>query len=340
MVNNGIHIRKTRDRFSVTPGPGQLRADCFPDAGKKEIPRRSWCRLFLMRVLASGLSLGFWLTGTALAEIRVVDDFGRDVVLAEPARRILSLAPHTTENLFSAGAGDRVVGVVDHSDYPPAANDLPSVGSYVQFNIEGVLALAPDLVVAWRSNSNGEMLDHLERHGITVYFSEPRTFVGVVENIRELALLAGTEDALDPRLDQALAKIAEARDRFAGRPVLDVFYQIWSEPLMTLNGEHFITRILEVCGARNLFADLSIIAPRVSMEAVIEANPDVIIAGLRDGVRPDMSFWRKWTMVKAVKRDRFVFVDSDVMHRHTLRMLLGIPGFCSQIDAARRGSSG
>ncbi len=293
-----------------------------------------------MRVLASGLSLGFWLTGTALAEIRVVDDFGRDVVLAEPARRILSLAPHITENLFSAGAGDRVVGVVDHSDFPPAANDLPSVGSYVHFNIEGALALAPDLVVAWRNNSNGEMLDHLERHGITVYFSEPRTFVGVVENIRELALLAGTEDAVDPRLDQALGKIAEARDRFVGRPVLDVFYQIWSEPLMTLNGEHFISRILEVCGARNLFADLSIIAPRVSMEAVIEANPDVIIAGLRDGVRPDMSFWRKWTMVKAVKRDRFVFVDSDVMHRHTLRMLLGIPGFCSQVDAARRGSSG
>ncbi|MYH91967.1 MAG: cobalamin-binding protein [Gammaproteobacteria bacterium] len=324
----------------MTPSPGQLRTACHPNAGKKEIPRRSWCRLFLMRVVASGLSLGFWMSGAAFAEIRVVDDFGRDVVLAEPARRILSLAPHITENLFSAGAGDRVVGVVDHSDFPPAANNLPSVGSYVHFNIEGALALAPDLVVAWPSSRNGEILNRLERHGITVYFSEPRTFDGVMENIRELALLAGTEDAVDPRLDPALEKIAEARNRFADRPVLDVFYQIWSEPLITLNGEHFISRILEVCGARNLFADLSIIAPRVSMEAVIEANPDVIITGLRDGMRPDMSFWRRWTMVKAVEQNRFVYVDSDVMHRHTLRMLLGIPGFCSQIDTTRQGSSG
>ena len=293
-----------------------------------------------MWVAASGLSFGPWVSDTAGAEVRVVDDFGRDVVLGEPARRILSLAPHVTENLFTAGAGDRVVGVVDHSDFPPEAEKLPSLGSYVRFNIEAALALAPDLVVAWRSNSNGEMLDHLERHGITVYFSEPRTFDGVVENIRELALLAGTEDAVDPRLDQALGKIAEARDRFSDRPVLDVFYQIWSEPLITLNGEHFISRILEVCGARNLFADLPIIAPRVSLEAVIEANPDVIITGLRDGVRPDMSFWRKWTMVKAVDQDRFVYVDSDVMHRHTLRMLLGVPEFCTQVDAARRGESG
>ncbi len=312
----------------------------YPNAGNDGNSLRTWCRPFLVRVVASGLAFGLWVTGTAGAEIRVVDDFGRNVVLAEPARRILSLAPHITENLFSAGAGDRIVGVVDHSDYPPAANDLPSVGSYVRFNIEGALALAPDLVVAWPSRSNGEKLERLERHGITVYFSEPRTFDGVVENIRELALLAGTEDAVDPRLGQALANIAEARERFAGRQVLDVFYQIWSEPLITLNGEHFISRILEVCGARNLFADLSIIAPRVSVEAVIEANPDVIITGLRDGVRPDMSFWRKWTMVKAVDLDRFVYVDSDVLHRHTLRMLHGIPGFCSQIDAARQGSPG
>lgn len=283
---------------------------------------------------------GLWMATAAVAEIRVVDDFGRDVVLAEPARRILSLAPHTTENLFSAGAGDRVVGVVEYSDYPPAAVALPSVGSAAHFNLEAAIALEPELVVAWRSSSNGEALERLERHGITVYYSEPRTFDGVMQNIRELAMLAGTEDAVDPRLDRAREGIAEARERYADRPVLDVFYQVWSEPLITLNGEHFISRILETCGARNLFADLAIIAPRVSMEAVIEANPDIIVTGLRAGAPPDMSFWRKWTMVKAVKRDRFLYVDSDVMHRHTLRMLLGIPQFCAQLDTARPGTQG
>lgn len=277
-----------------------------------------------------------WLApATAATEIRVTDDFGREVVLEQPARRILSLAPHNTENLYSAGAGDRVIGVVDYSDYPPEAERLPSVGSYVQFNLEAIIGLEPDLVVAWRGGSNGEALDRLEQLGMTLYYSEPRNFDDVVDNIRDLAMLAGTGAAMDPRLETVASGIEAARRSSRDRPVLDVFYQVWPDPLMTLNGEHFISRILEVCGARNLFADLDIIAPRVSVEAVIQANPDIIISGLVDGVEPDMSRWNKWPMIEAVAKDRFMFVDSDVMHRHTLRMLLGIPGFCRQIHSFR-----
>ncbi len=287
-----------------------------------------------------GVTAGlFCLPGLVLAlsmDIRVVDDLGQEVVLAEPARRILSLAPHITENLFSAGAGGRIVGVVSYSNFPPEAMGLPVVGSYDHFNLEAALSLSPDLVVAWRGSRNGEMLDRLEHHGIPVYSSEPRSFDGVVENIRELAVMAGTQDALDSGLDLARARIEATRERYAHRPVLDAFYQVWADPLMTLNGEHIISKVLEVCGVRNLFADLAIIAPRVSMEAVIQANPDVIITGLRDGQRPDMSFWRPWPMIKAVGQDQFIYVDSDVMYRHTLRMLLAIPEFCVQLDAVRQ----
>ncbi len=272
----------------------------------------------------------------ATAEIRVTDDFGREVVLDRPARRILSLAPHNTENLFSAGAGRFVVGVVEFSDYPPEAESIPSVGSYVQFNLEAVVGLDPDLVVAWQGGSNAGAMEQLERLGMTIYFSEPRTFEDVADNIRDLAILAGTQRRMDPRVETVGAEIQAAEAAYRDRPVLDIFYQVWSEPLMTLNGEHFISRILEVCGARNLFADLDIIAPRVSVEAVIQANPDVIITGLVDGIRPDMSRWSKWPMVKAVAGENFLFVDSDVMHRHTLRMLEGIPGFCEDLDNFRQ----
>ena len=288
----------------------------------------------LMRCLVVAVAC-FAASMTAWAELRVIDDFGHEVVLAEPARRILSLAPHSTENIYSAGAGDYLVGVVDHSDYPPEAAQLPSVGSYVQFNLEAIVGLAPDLVVAWQGASNIEALERLQSFGMTVYHSEPRTFSGVLENIRDLAILAGTEAEMDPRVESVEAAIQAAAESHQGKPPLDVFYQIWSDPLMTLNGEHSVSRILEVCGARNLFADLDIIAPRISVESVLQANPDVIVTGMVDGVKPDMSRWLKWPMVKAVEKSQFLYVDSDVMHRHTLRMLDAIPGFCAELNAFR-----
>ncbi len=302
---------------------------------------RSWIQHLPKRFLLCSLMAFGWI-GSQLpeyataADIRVVDDLDHEVVLTRPARRILSLAPHITENLFSAGAGGRIVGVVAYSNFPPEAMALPSVGSYVHFNLEAALALSPDLVVAWRGSRNSEMLDQLEKYGMPVYYSDPKSFGGVLENIRELAILAGTEDALDVRLDHAQERIEQARRQFSNRPTMDVFYQVWSDPLITLNGEHFISQALEVCGARNLFADLAITAPQVSLEAVIEANPDIIITGLRDGARPDMSLWRKWSMVKAVSKDHFLYVDPDIMHRHTLRMMLSVPGFCAQIDQVRQ----
>lgn len=280
-------------------------------------------------------SHGIYGDGVVAQPVQVVDDLGGVVTLAAPAERIISLAPHNTENLYSAGAGDRVVGVVNHSDYPPPANDLPSLGTHVQFNLEAILDLDPDLVVAWKSAKNAESLQRIEEFGIAVYYSEPRTFEDIVDNIRELAVLAGTEQNLAPEVDDILADIETLRQRYRDRQLLDVFYQVWTDPLMTLNGEHFITRALEVCRAHNLFADLPILAPRVSMEAVIEANPDAIITGMVDGMKPDMSQWQQWNAVKAVRNDHYVFVDSDVMHRHTLRMLNGINGLCEQLQGVR-----
>jgi len=267
----------------------------------------------------------------AAAQITVTDDLGRTVTLPAPAARIVSLAPHITENLFSAGAGARVVAVVDHSDYPPAARAIPSLGNYAQFSLEALIALKPDLVVAWRTVKSGELLDRIERLGITVYYSEPRDFDGIISNIEELARLAGTMLAIDP--GRLRAELARLRARYAGAAPLTVFYQIWREPLMTLGGGHFISRVLEVCGARNLFEASSIMAPRVGIEAVVRADPDIIIAS---GGRGAFALWRKWRSMRAVARGGLVTVDADVMHRHTARMIMGIGEVCARIDQARR----
>ena len=296
-----------------------------------------------LSVMVIGLFL-FWFIGIAGADaaaadsdddISVVDDFGKVVVLKTPAQRIISFAPHNTENLFSAGAGDKVVGVVEYSDYPPKANDIQSVGSYIQFNLEVILALKPDLIVAWKNGNNKEALERIERFGIPIYYSEPRSFQDIIDNILELAMLAGTENNVDPSINNLAEDLLALKHLYENKEVIDVFYQVWRDPLMTLNGDHFVSRVLELCGARNLFSHLPIIAPRVSMEAVIQSNPDVIITGLTEGLAPDMSMWEKWMSVKAVKNDHYIFVESDTMHRHTLRMLNGIADFCKKIDGIR-----
>lgn len=290
------------------------------------------------RVFAA-LWLALGVAQDATAQITVTDDLDRVVTLPTPAMRILSLGPHITENLFSAGAGDKVVGVVEHSDYPPQAQRIESVGGgYAQINLEAVIALAPDLVVAWKTAGNAESVQKIVDLGFAVYYSEPRGFEGVIENIEELALLAGSRSRINPPPARLREELARVRARFGAKSTQTVFYQIWRDPLITLNGEHYISRVLELCGARNVFAGLPIIAPRVSVEAVIQANPDIIIAGRGVGWTPDMSMWKKWHTLSAVRRGGFIFIDGSVMHRHTARMIMGIRGLCEEIDRVRRAS--
>lgn len=264
------------------------------------------------------------------ADITVTDDFGRSVTVAAPAQRIISLAPHITENLFSAGAGARVVAVVDHSDYPPAAGRIPSLGNYAQFSLEALIALAPDLVVAWRTAKSRDKLERLERLGFALFYSEPRDFDAIIANIEKFARLADTRPVIDPA--RLRARLAGVRTRYADAETLTVFYQIWREPLMTLGGGHFISRVLEVCGARNLFAGGAVLAPRVNIEAVVQADPDIIIGGAPDA----FELWRRWPSMRAVSGRGLLTVDGDVMHRHTARMLMGVGDVCESIDQVRR----
>ena len=291
-----------------------------------------------MRVL---FAICLWFASQADAQITVTDDFNRTLSLSAPAERILSLGPHITENLFSAGAGDKVAGVVEYSDYPPEAQKIQSLGGgYGAINLEAVLALSPDLVVAWQTANNRESVEQIAAWGYPVYYSEPRTFEDIIENIEELALLAGSTDRIHPPVAALRAELQQVRAGFGAKPVQTVFYQIWDNPLITLNGDHYLSRVLELCGARNVFADLPIIAPRVSVEAVIRANPDIIIASSVDGRAPDMSSWKRWNSLKAAAaRDAFLFIDGSVMHRHTARMIMGIRGLCEEIDGVRRQGS-
>jgi len=191
-------------------------------------------RRHLLMALAFVFWAPFWASAEA-AEIRVVDDLGRELIFDRPVQRIISLAPHNTENLFSAGAGDLIVGTVDSSDYPAAALDIPRVGNYTKFNIEAILKLKPDLIVAWASGNNNNSVQRLINLGLPVFFSEPADFEKIISNIERFAQLSGQQQTAAPRLAQMRSTIAALTQQYSNTPPVRVFYQVWAQPLITLN---------------------------------------------------------------------------------------------------------
>ncbi len=195
----------------------------------------------------------------ASAAVEVRDDAGRVVRLERPATRIVSLAPHLTELLFAIGAGDRLVGVTGFSDYPPAATALPRVGGLYGLDVERLLALKPDLVVAWRSGTAEAELDTLERLGLRVFRNEPRTLDDIATTMARLGTLTGDEPGANAAAADFRARVATLRDTYASRSPVRVFYQVWNDPLMTIGGPQPITQVIELCGGRNVFASVKML---------------------------------------------------------------------------------
>jgi len=273
---------------------------------------------------------------SARADIRVVDDAGNTIVLEQPARRIVSLAPHVTELLFAVGAGGDLVGVAEFSDYPAAARRLPRVGGGNGLDLEAIVALQPDLVIAWESGNPATQISRLRELGIPVFLSEPRRLQDVPATMERLGRLAGTLSLAGPRIRAFDARYHALQLRYAGRPAVRVFYQAWDRPLMTVNGGHLISDVIGLCGGRNVFADLPALAPQIDIEAVLVADPDVIIAGSANGaVSPVLDAWRHWSRLTAVRNDHLYAIPWDLVARHTPRILDGAEQLCGILETVR-----
>lgn len=266
----------------------------------------------------------------------VTDAAGDRVALERPAGRIVSLSPHATEMLFAVGAGERLVATVTHSDYPPAATELPRVGTYDNVSVEAVLDHDPDLVVAWGSGNPSAQVERLRALGLTVYVNEPRALEGIADTMVDLGALAGVPEQARAAADSFRQRLADLRARYADSEPVRVFYQIWDDPLMTVNGEHVISDVMRGCGGRNVFADLGAIAPRISVEAVLERDPAVIVASGMGESRPDwLDMWQEWPELEAVARGHLFFVPPDILQRHTPRILDGMVRLCGQLERVR-----
>lgn len=179
--------------------------------------------------------------------------------LAPPARRIISLAPHLTELLYAAGAGKFIVGVVAHSDYPPAARELPQVGDAEKIDLEGIIALQPDLIALWEQGTPTRRVAQLQRLGMQIYRSSTMNLEDIPRAIEHLGGLAGTSEVADRAAGEFRARVAELAKRYQAQAPLRVFYQIWGSPLITVGGRHFISQVITLCGGKIFFRNIKIL---------------------------------------------------------------------------------
>lgn len=270
-------------------------------------------------------------------DIVVRDDLGNMLRLMQPAQRIISLSPHATELLFAAGAGDKIVGVTEYSDYPPAAKSIQQIGNFNSIDLERVSLLKPDLIIAWQSGNPAAAIARLRELGYPLFLSEPRSLLDIPKNLQRLAKLAGTEAQAQRAIDVYNNKLQQLKARYAEKERLSVFYEIWNQPMMTVNGQHIINEVIEFCGGRNIFAQLKVLAPTVTVEPVLAANPQVIIASSSKGEAPAwLNDWRQWKTLDAVRYNNLFHVDADTINRHTPRILRGIEQVCDALNSARQ----
>jgi iron complex transport system substrate-binding protein len=257
-------------------------------------------------------------------------------MLKQPARRIISLAPHMTELLFAAGAGEYIVGTVEYSNFPAAAQRIARIGDSAQLDLERIVALKPDLIVVWQNGNAQRQLDKLLRLGIPVFYNASRRLSDIARAIEQLGRLAGTETIALPAARAFVAREAGLRQRYAGRPLVTMFYQIWDKPLMTVNGDHLISDVIRLCGGQNVFAGLKLLTPVISTEAVLAADPEAIGGVTAEpGQAGNLEGWKQWPRLKAVARDNLFVVPADLIARNTPRILDGAQQLCEQLAAAR-----
>jgi len=273
---------------------------------------------------------------TMAASIEVIDDRGISIQLSQPAERIISLAPSLTELLYVAGAGDKLVGVVEYSDYPEEALSLPLIGRFDRFDIERILELKPDLVVAWLTGNPRSTIEGLERLGLTVYVAEPKFLDSIPNQLEKLGQLAGTEGQASEAINAYAEKLTSLVNRYSATAPVRVFYQVWDRPLMTAGGAELTNDLIELCGGINIFGELTALAPKVNLEAVVLRDPELIVASGIDERRPAwLDTWDEWPSMTAVANRQVVFIDPDLTQRHSPRVLQGAEILCQQIAAAR-----
>jgi len=266
----------------------------------------------------------------------VTDDAGDHLTVAAPPLRIASLAPNVTAMLFAAGAGAQVVATTQYSTEPPAAAGIPRIGDANAIDLERLVALRPDVIVAWPGGESPAEVARIVRLGIPIYRERVGTLAELPASVRRLGVLAGTQHAADREADALDARIDALQRRYASAKPVTVLLQVWSRPVYTVGGPHLLTDALRLCGARNVFGDLPELAPPVSAESVIARNPQIIIAvGPRRESASWLAEWRRFPGLRAVAAGNLLALPDQRLTRMGPEVLDATEALCRAIQTAR-----
>ncbi len=270
------------------------------------------------------------------AAIQVRDDQGRVVSLAAPARRAVTLAPHATELVFAAGAGDRLAATIRGSDYPPAARQLPVIGDGTQPDPERVAAVRPDLLIAWQPAAAAPLARVMDKLGVPVFYSDPLTLAAIPDAVERMGVLFGTEAQARPAAQALRARLDALAARYAGRRPVRVFVQAGLEPVYTLNDSSIVSDALRLCGGVNVFGQAPVVAPQVTVESVLAARPEAVLAGIsrpEDAAR-NLAAWQALGL-PAARQGHVYGVDADALYRPGPRLIDAAEAICADLDRLR-----
>lgn len=252
--------------------------------------------------------------------------------------RIVTLAPHLAELVFEAGAGELLVGVSAFSDFPQAVRRLPVVGDAFLVDQEQLSLLAPDMVLAWASGTPDRTVKWLRERGFRVEVLRTRSLADVANALDEIGRLTGSQATATAASGRFRAAIAGLRETHSNRDPVRVFYQISSRPIYTVNGSHYISELIELCGGVNIFEELSELAPMISEEAVVARNPELMLTGGSGSEESGGEFfadWLRWDDMAAIRLNNLSVVDGALIGRATPRLVTAGEAVCRAIDEGR-----
>lgn len=287
----------------------------------------------LLRFLSVALLLVVPLVGRAAITLTGAD--GHGLTLVTPATRIVSLAPDLTELVYDAGAGTALVGASRYSDYPAAAKQLPRIGDAFRVDLERVIALKPDLILAWQGGTPASLIERLRALKLPVLVIGTRELADIAANLELVGRATGHEAKAHQATQDFLAGLKALRRQYAGRKTVRVFYEISATPLYTVGGKQIISRMLELCGGRNIFSDLTVSAAAVTLESVLARDPQAIVTGADPDSASRLKTWQRWPQISAVKTGSLFRIPGDLLARATPRILQGGQRLCADLAAVR-----
>ncbi len=249
-------------------------------------------------------------------------------------RRVVTLAPNLTELVFAAGAGDRLVGVSAYSNYPEDANQLPVIGDAFAVDHEQLAVLQPDLLLVWQSGTPEHVVDELRGVGYNVEVIRTRTLSDVAAALRRIGDLTGYSRQADLAAQSYTDELRNIAARYADAGDVRVFYQVDRRPVYTINGKHYVSELISLCGGSNVFADLNELAPAVDVEAVVQRNPEVMLAS-SDAGADAFAEWQRWPHVAANQYQNRFLMPADEIGRATPRLVMAAQSVCEALQEAR-----